>query len=186
MMGRLFLGSVLAAVAMFMWGFVFYVASPAMDAAVRSVEDDAATQAMLRQHFNESGTYFIPGPYLPEEELGKLHQAGPLAMVTIRQEGAPPMDPMVLIWGFVHQWIICLLLGLLLLKAAPALAGYWSRVGFLALAGFTAALFIDYGTTIWWLADRSFALTNLVHDTAAWAVAGLVLAWKPGGVAAGS
>jgi hypothetical protein len=185
-MGRLFLGSVLAAVAMFMWGFVFYVVSPAMGAVIKTVDDTAATQAVLREHFTESGTYFIPGPDLPEEQMNRLHQAGPLVMIHIRQEGAPPMDPMVLFWGFVHQWVTCLLLGLLLMKAAPALAGYWARAGFLTLAGFAAALFIDYGATIWWLTDRGFALTNLVHDTLAWSVAGLVLAWQPGaGPAAG-
>jgi len=179
-MRRLLMGSFFAAVAMFVWGFLFYVVSPAMDAAIKTVADDASTQTMLREHFTESGTYFVPSPNLPEEQLTQLHEAGPLAMVTVRRDGAPPMDPMVLVYGFLHQWVVCLLLAVLLLKAAPGLAGYGARAGFVALAGFTAALFIDYGTTIWWYSDRGFALTNLVHNTGAWAAAGLVLAWMPG------
>lgn len=179
-MSRLLIGSFLAAVAMFVWGFLFYVVSPAMDSAIKTVADDAAAQAVLRQHFPETGTYFVPSPDLPEAQLTPLHESGPLAMVTVRQQGAPPMDPMVLVYGFIHQWTVCVLLAVLLLKAAPGLAGYGARAGFLALAGFTAALFIDYGTTIWWYADRGFALTNLVHNTGAWTVAGLVLAWMPG------
>ena len=138
-MRRLLMGSFFAAVAMFMWGFLFYVVSPAMDAAIKTVADDASTQTMLREHFTESGTYFVPSPNLPEEQLTQLHEAGPLAMVTVRRDGAPPMDPMVLVYGFLHQWVVCLLLAVLLLKAAPGLAGYGARAGFVALAGFTAA-----------------------------------------------
>ncbi|MGB5208967.1 MAG: hypothetical protein WBO47_06105 [Gammaproteobacteria bacterium] len=179
-MGRFILGTFLAALAMFTWGFVFYGISPVMSAVVQNVDDNAATQAMMREHFRESGTYFLPSPSLPPEQMGALHQAGPLALITIRQEGAPAMDPMLMGAGFAHQWVTCLLLALLLTKVTSSLGGYWGRVGFVALAGFTAAFFIDYGTTIWWYGDRSFALANLTHNTVAWIVAGLVLAWLPG------
>ena len=179
-MGRFFFGSFLAALAMFTWGFLFYGISPVMSAVVKTVDDDAATQKIMREQFAESGTYFLPGPALPPEQMSALHEAGPLALITIRQEGAPAMDPKLMGAGFLHQWATCLLLAVLLSQASPGLGGYWGRVGFIALAGFTAAFFIDYGTTIWWYGDRAFALANLTHNTIAWIVAGLVLAWMPG------
>jgi len=177
-MTRLLLGSFIAAVAVFMWGFVFYAASPAMSKVVKGTPDDAAAQAAIRDHFPESGTYFVPSPDLPEDQLNTLHQAGPLALINVRSEGGPVMDPMVLTWGFIHEWIVCFLLGWLLLRAS--LDSYGERVMFLTVAGFTAALFIDYGGAIWWGIDRGFALMNLFYNTVAWLVAGLVLAWKPG------
>lgn len=180
-MSKLLLGSFIAAVAVFFWGFIFYAASPVMGMVVKGSTDDVAAQMALKEYFPESGTYFVPDPGLEKtqpDKLDELHEAGPLALINVRSEGGPVMDPMVLVWGFVHEWIVCFLLGWLMTRAA--LASYGARVAFLTVAGFTAALFIDYGATIWWGVDRAFALMNLFYNTAAWLIAGLVLAWKPG------
>ena len=60
-------------------------------------------------------------------------------------------------------------------------SGYLSRFFFVTVAGITASLFIDYGAVIWFYADRSFQLVNMVSNIGSWLTAGLVLAWMPGG-----
>ncbi len=178
-MPRLLLASVLAAIAMFVWGFLFWGISPLPGSVMKPVEQVPEVQAALKRSFPESGAYFVPPPPGDPEQTAAWHEAGPLAMVHIRREGAPMMDPGVMFWGFVHGWVVCLLLGWLLGSAAPALPGYVSRVAFLTVAGFAAALFIDYGSIIWWYSDRSWQLLDLSYHTGAWLVAGLVLAAFP-------
>lgn len=177
-MKKLIIGSLLAAVAMFMFGFVYWVVLEVPTTALKSAPDTSAAQAALKSAFDESGAYFVPGPDLPEDEFASLHEAGPRAFVHYNAEGAPAMSGLVLTNGFVHNWITCFLLGLLLLRTNTPT--YASRVAFLALAGFTAALFIDYGAVIWFYASREFQLVNLVSNAGSWVVAGLVLAWWPG------
>ena len=70
------------------------------------------------------------------------------------------------------------LLGWLLLRTQTP--SYLSRVFFLAVAGVTAALFIDYGAVIWFYANRPFQLVNMLSNSGSWLIAGLVLAWMPG------
>jgi hypothetical protein len=175
-MKRLLLASFLAALAVFVWGFVFWGLSPMSAAVMQSADDDQAAQAALRETFPKSGVYFVPSPAGDPAAVDALHRAGPVAMVHIQMDGRPAMDPGIFVWGFVHGWLVCLILGWLLLRAGPALPAYRSRVLFIAAAGFAAALFIDYGDTIWWYSDRSWQLLNLTYNTVAWLVAGVVLA----------
>lgn len=181
-MKRLLLASFLAALAVFFWGFVFWGLSPLSGSVMKATADDQAAQAALRETFPESGVYFVPSPSGSPEAMDALHRAGPVAMIHIQRDGRPAMDPSVFVWGFVHGWLVCLILGWLLFRAGPALPKYRSRVLFITVAGFAAALFIDYGDTIWWYSDRSWQLLNLAYNTMAWLVAGLVLAAliKPG------
>jgi hypothetical protein len=175
---NLIIGSFVAAIAMFVWGFVFWVPSGIPQGALRSAPDVPAAQAALASAFPESGAYFVPDDSLPPEEFAALHEAGPLAFVHYRAEGAPPMDPGVLVSGFLHNWLTCLLLGWLLMQTRAGT--FVSRVAFLTVAGVAASLFIDYGAVIWFYADRSFQLVNMFSNVGSWLIAGIVLASKPG------
>lgn len=177
-MKDLIIGSLLAAVAMFVWGFLFWVVSGIPQSALRSTPDAAAAQLALATAFPDSGAYFVPDPALPPDEFAALHEAGPLAFVHVRREGAPPMDPGVLLSGFAHNWLTTFLLAWLMLRTSSPT--YLSRVAFIAVAGVAAAFFIDYGAAIWFYADRAFQSVNMLSNAGSWLVAGLVLAWKPG------
>ena len=174
----LLVGSFVAAVAMFVWGFMFWVLSGVPASALRSAPDVAAAQAALQRVFPESGAYFVPDESVPPDEYARLHEQGPIAFVHYRTEGSPAMDPGVLLAGFLHNWVTALLLGWLLLRArTPTFAG---RVVFVTVAGIAASLYIDYGAVIWFYADRGFQLVNMLSNVSTWLIAGIVLAWKPG------
>lgn len=177
-MKNLITGSFLAAVAMFIFGAVYW-SSPVLSAGARDVGDDAAVQAILRQTFPETGLYWIPGNdlYAEDAELyTRLHEAGPVAMINITQSPGAPMGASTFIFGFVHEWVVCLLIGLLLVLVAPALEGYGARVGFVTLMGLTMAVFVDLGAVIWWRMPLAFQLVDGVYNVVAWSLAGLVLA----------
>ena len=66
-MRKLIAGSLLAAVAMFIFGAVYW-SSPVLQAGARDVADDAAAQSILRQAFPETGLYWVPGNDLYAED----------------------------------------------------------------------------------------------------------------------
>jgi hypothetical protein len=177
-MHRLLAGSFLAAVAMFLFGALFWTA-PLPYGVVKSVGSERLAAIALKQVFPETGLYMVPSPQLATEDperFDELHRAGPTVMANVVHDPGAPMRGSTFVAGFVHQWLSCLLLGMLLLIAAPALEGFVVRAGFIALAGFTAAFFIDIGQAIWWRMPLAWQLYQLTHDTLAWVIAGLVLA----------
>lgn len=177
-MRKLFAGSLLAAVAVFIFGAVYW-SSPVMSAGAREVADDAAAQVILREAFPETGIYWVPGMNLyaqDAERYNALHEAGPAAMINIVQEPGPPMASSTFVAGFLHEWIVCFLIGLLLLRVAPALPSYGSRVGFVTLAGFVMAVFVDFGAVIWWKMPLAFQLVDGLYNVIVWLLAGLVMA----------
>jgi hypothetical protein len=177
-MKQLIVGSLLAAVAVFIFGAVYW-SSPVMSVGAREVADDEAAQLILRETFPETGVYWVPGMNLyaqDAERFNTLHEAGPIAMINIVQDPGPPMAPSTFVAGFLHEWIVCFLIGLLLLRVAPALPSYGSRVGFVTLAGFVMAVFVDFGAVIWWRMPVALELVDGVYNVVAWLLAGLVMA----------
>lgn len=177
-MKNLFAGSLLAAVAMFIFGAVYW-SSPIVGAGSRDIDNDAAVQAMLKETFPETGIYHVPGIDLYAEDAetyNAMHEAGPVAMINIIHQPGPPMPPGTYVAGFLHEWLVCFLIGLLLMRAAPALPSYGARVGFVTFAGLVMALFVNVGAVIWWRMPVALEIADAVYSVVAWLLAGLVLA----------
>lgn len=176
-MKRFVLGVFLAALAMYIWGLLYWGANPLPYTAWKRVPDEPAARAALLEHFPEDGTYYVPGMHHDNETLAALTEEGPVAFVhMLRREGRPMMDPTILVWGFVLYLAVALVLGLLLRAAAPALPTYGARVKAAALAALAAALMIDLGEAVWWYIPLSWKLHQAVFDFSALLIAGLVLA----------
>lgn len=171
-MKPLALGSFLAAIAFFMWGFVFYMVTGAPTKVIKTAPTDVGPE--LQQLFPDSGTYFVPG-IANSEEAAELMARGPVAMVHIQKEGLTAMDPMLMLGGFLHGWGYALLLGLLLQQICKK-SQYGARVGFVTLAGFAGAFCSRVGDSIWWHKSWDWQLTETVYTTLGALVIGLVLA----------
>ena len=173
-MKKLLLGSLLAAIAVFLWGFVFW----AVIAEVDTVSPDAelALQSAISQHVPETGTYVVPTMRTDEAEYTLRHETGPTAMLFVRSEGSSPMDPATFGAGLLHEFVFALLIGLLLRMSWSALPTYASRVGFVVLAGVAAAFWSEFSAPIWWLHPWEFHLMNALYAVGSWAITGLVMA----------
>lgn len=177
-MRNLVIGSLLAAVAVFIFGAVYW-SSPAISAGSKPVADEAAAQAMLARTFPETGIYYVPSMELyarDAEKYSAMHEAGPVAMVNITHNPGPVMASGTFIAGFLHEWAVCFLIGLLLMWVSPSLKGYGAKVKFVTAAGVIMALFVDIGAVIWWRMPLSFQLADGFYNVVAWLLAGLVLA----------
>ncbi len=173
----LLIGSVLAALAMFVWGFLFWT-TPLGKAAMTPGADPDRVQRALDELFPTDGVYFVPDLSEGESQERWLerHRRGPLGMVIVRKAGADPMDPLLFFNGFLHQLITCVLIAWLLGKAAPALPGWGAKAGFVTLAGFAATFWAHAGDPIWFYQPWKFHLLAMLYDLVAWALAGAILA----------
>jgi hypothetical protein len=173
-MGRLLIGSLVAAVAMFLIGFAFY-GTPLFSNAYKTApfETQLSVQQALKA-LPASGTYFIP---MGEDEAAMAaHRAGPTAMLRVNLKGSEMMDPMVMVKGFVHMAICAFLLGLLLLRVAPRIWNFGERMAIVVLASLAVVIFSRLGEPIWFGADWPFTLYVAVADLISLIVAGFILA----------
>jgi hypothetical protein len=173
-MKRILLASVLAALAMMVWGAIFWWTSLPYD-AVKPVYDDTESVRFLKMHFPESGTYMIPGPHHDPDAIKELRETGPVATILIRSKKNIPSERSVFIRGLVQTLVATFLLSCLMNYTCTA-KSYWSKVGTIALAGLAAAVYNDLADSIWWYQPWHWNLVKAAYDLTAWTVAGLVIA----------
>ena len=99
----------LAALAMFFWGFLYWGVLNLPYKSLGTVDDESATALALGKLFPASGAYLLPSPRSGEAKAEELMKRGPIAQVFIVKEGMAPVDPAVLIRGFIHNLVIAIL-----------------------------------------------------------------------------
>lgn len=171
----------LAALAMFVFGAIYWM-SPFPYKFLQQTTDDRATLAALKPFFPATGAYVIPGPHLDHDTMTALYQAGPSVMVQFVAEGHAAMEPAVFVKGYLHYFVVAVLLGILLRRFAPAFRNYASSVKVSALIGLTGGVLLTCSDPIWWHHAWAWHLVNLLYSVLAFTVAGLVLGRfvKPG------
>ena len=176
-MGKLLLASLLAAIGMMAWAFVFWVTPLGSGLVQPAGQGDPALMAALSS-LPASGVYYVPGMAEggDEEAWAETYRTGPIAHVFVSLEGREPMPPTLYIWGFLHMLVTGLLLAFLLTLALPALGGFGARVGFVFLAGLAAAIWGQIGQPIWFFHSWGYHIFYAVYDLVSWLVAGLILA----------
>lgn len=175
-MTRYLLGTFLAALAMYIWGAAFWM-NPVTYSYFRISPNDAEAGVALQKYFPQSGTYVIPGDMKDPKAAEALHEKGPLAMVHIRHDGEPMMNPRKYIMGFVHLWIATLLAAFLAVRAAPAVSNaYGKRLWFFVLIGALIAIYANLSSPIWMNNPWTYHTVFAVYNFSAWLIGGLVLA----------
>ena len=175
-MGRMIIGAVVAAIAMFVIGGLFY-ASGLENIAFRNLDDRqaAAVQQTLAANLGAgTGTYLIPDTHSAEQTA--MYGKGPIATVHYNHRGFPAVAGGALLGGLVLDFVVALLLGLGLL----GIAGGWRAtipaqrlaicfaVGTAAYAQLKEPIFFHHD---WWTFIYQF-----IVDAITLAVGGLILA----------
>ena len=173
-MKKILIGSILASLAMFVWGWIYWM-NPLAYQVVKIAKDDAAAQEALQAQFPDPGVYFIPGNYDNMETFRNLHQQGPVALVQI-SGGKTPMDPKMMVFGWLHMFLVALFIAMLMMKSGMAEDKYWCKVVFSGLLGLLSGFFIHVGAMIWMYQPLTYSLFNILYATTLALVAGLVLA----------
>ncbi len=165
----------LAALAMFVFGAIFWM-SPLPYTAITSAHNDQTAGAALAAVFPSTGTYIIPSPHLKDTAtIEALYKTGPSAVVQFVKEGHDMMEPAVFAKGYLHYFVVALLLNVLLHRITAAFRCYWCTVRFSAFVGLLGGILLCGSDPIWWHHAWGWHLMGLLYAVLAFAVAGLVL-----------
>jgi hypothetical protein len=176
-MKKFVLAPALAALAVFLWGFIYWGLPPQLAyKGLNTVADDSATALAIGKMFPSTGTYLVPSPLLGEAKMNELAARGPMAEVHITKEPFTKADMgKCMAVGFVHMFVLCLLLTIILSTLAKAFVCWTCRVRFCAALGLLVAL-CDLGNVIWWHHSLGWTLAQSFYDFMTFVIAGLVLA----------
>ena len=177
-MKRLILAALASALAVMLWGFVFWAGGGAsVGFSSMTSENERVVQEVLRSELPETGTYVLPDMEsgAPVAEWTARHLAGPIAFLHVTQAGADPMSPRIYVLGFFHMFLTALMLGLLMQRTVPAAAGWSARVGFAVVLGVLVAFWSNLSDPIWFYQPWGYHLVTSFYDVAAFAIMGAVL-----------
>lgn len=176
---RVIWGSLVAAVAMMVIGFVFFGPLGLNTLATKSVQDDPAgrIQAALKADLPETGTYIVPIDGKSPRQTA-LYGTGPIATVHYNANGQiGGMDTATLFKGFVFNFAIALLFGLALIGIDGRVQDFGSRARVAAIIGIAGAAFANLGEPIYYHHDWPHFLYSFVADGLMLAAAGVIVAW---------
>jgi hypothetical protein len=181
MVGRVLLASMVAAVLMFAWGFVFWGLMGMSTQLAAPLPAELDLLAVLRNSQAPSGMYIYPMLVDPSEEQArteweKKHREGPLLQLAYRKEGGPPMPPSMFAQGLTHYFAVALLTSCLLALAARGLPHFGGRLVFVLLVSLVAAIWTNVGDVVWWFHSPLYCLGNMAYTMGAGLVMGLVVA----------
>ena len=175
-MRDMLIGSVVAAIAMFLWGFIFWGVGLIDPFAHTTVDAQQAVAKVLKDKFPADGVYFIPDRTLQNaDSWAESHRKGPIATVSILKTGADPMAASKMVMGFAHMLIATVILGaIMMISNRPS---YLERFQLGALVGIGGTLFANLTQPIWFDSPWGYHLTNGFYQLVAWLIAAAVLAY---------
>lgn len=174
MIGRALLGAAVAAVALFILGFIFH-ASGFQGIATGSVDNAqaAAVQQSLAANLPQTGTFQVPSGGTAEQTV--MYGQGPIATIHYNTSGFAIGDAGTLILGFLHTLVVALLMGAGLGAISRFVPSSGERTRLLVLGVLGATIFIHLREPIWFHHDWTHFIYLLVTDTISLIVAGMII-----------
>ena len=174
-MARVILGAIVAALAMFVIGFLFF-ATPLAKIGLASVDNvqAAAVQQALAANLPRTGTYAVPGTDTPEQTV--MYGQGPIATVHYNIQGFAPVDSGSLIGGLVLNFIVALLIGTALIGIDRRVPDFGTRARVVVLFAVAGAAYAHLGEPLYYHHDWGHFIYLFVADALALAVGGLIIA----------
>ncbi|QPQ54861.1 hypothetical protein IC614_11160 [Allosphingosinicella flava] len=175
-MPRIILGSLAAAIAMFIVGFIFY-ATPLVRFSYATLGNTqaATVQQALAANLPKTGTYFVPNPDESSEQT-VMYGQGPIATIHYNRGGFAAMDTGALVGGLVLNFIVALLIGSALIGIDARVPDFASRARLVLIFSLAASALMHLGGPLFYHHDWPHAIYAFIADAATLAVAGLVIA----------
>jgi hypothetical protein len=184
-MGKIILGSLLAAIAVFAWEAASRTVIGWHENGFRSFRDESAVADVIKANVTSGhGVYLLPAmgdaPKLATAEEKKefvrkqteAMENGPYLYAIIRPGKGEITMGKNMILSFVRTLVCALLIAALLSQAALF---YPARVAFVAAAGLFAGLTSDLPMWIWFENPGRDTVVNIADHLIAWVIGGAVL-----------
>ena len=175
-MARVIIGAVVATIAMFFIGFIFF-ATPLSRLGTASIDDPqaAAVQQAMAANLPRTGTYTVPG--VDTREQTNMYSRGPIATVHYNTGGFAAFDAAALVKGLVLNFLVALLIGAALIGIDRRVPDLGSRARVAVIIAVAATAFTRLGQPIYWHHDWGHAIYLFIADALALAAAGVIIAW---------
>jgi len=176
-MARTLIGGVLAGIALFFVGFLFW-GTPLSRLAYNGLEQlpAAAVQQALAEHLTPSGTgtYVIPAAGTAEGDI--LYARGPVAMIHFNVSGFPIVDSSALGIGFMLAIATGLLIALALGSVADRVTDFMSRARLAVLFALVGTMYTELGQPIFNHFGWGYWVYLFLSDFIGLSIAGLIIA----------
>jgi len=179
-MTKVLLGGVVAGVVIFFWGFVAHMLLPLGEMGLRSLPKEDDLTAAIKKEVREPGLYFVPGRDMSKsqsQEEMEAHAAkiakGPYGFMVIYPDGRDVSLSKRLPIEFGTNFVCALLAAILVSQLRP---GFSLRVASVTLVGILASIMTLVPYWNWYGFPTDFTLAQIVENTVAWLLAGIVLA----------
>ncbi|MEM8933028.1 MAG: hypothetical protein AAGE94_17715 [Acidobacteriota bacterium] len=174
-MRNLLVASLLASIALFVWGFVFW---PLTESHVTGhAVDEDALRAALQEQLPATGTYFLPSPQDGIDIWHRRHVEGPITVIRHRAEGVEPITPSFFLRGWLFLFVAVLPMAWLMRRLARHLDSFGERVRLCMVIGLAMALFGELRGAVWSLEPWGHHLLGGGFVLGAWTILGVVLGW---------
>ena len=176
-MKKFVLAPLLAALATFVFGFIYWgLPLHLAYKSLGSVDDVSATALAIGKMFPATGTYLLPSPLDGDDRMNELAARGPMVEVHLVKEPFTNADMgKCMALGFLHMFVVSLLVAIVLCGLCQSFKCWTCRVKFCAMLGLLVAT-CDLGNAIWWHHSVGWTLAQSVYDFLIFVVIGLVLA----------
>jgi hypothetical protein len=175
-LARAVIAAVLGAVALIVWGMVFwgFLADPL--GVFHRLPNDAAVTRTLVEGGATTGTYFMPWPRDSAESFERFvaqHRSGPFFRLHYVREGVDPNSAGKLLKGTFHYFTVAALAVALAMLAAGSFA---RKLGVIVLAGLLGSDLITIGDPVWFHMPWDHTRGVLLFEILSWLLLGFVVA----------
>jgi hypothetical protein len=173
-------GAGLSALALMVWGYLFWAVSPLQFSVIKPLPDEDAVLRVFKDTQLSTGVYSFPGLVEGQGMDGAFFEktrSGPIGQIFIRREGFNPLNPLNTLLALAHFFAVALLAGGILLLVRPALPSYGLRVLLVFALSAFAALSLDFSGPVWWHHPWGFHAMTALYNAGGGAISGLILAW---------
>jgi hypothetical protein len=176
-MVRTLIGGVVAGVALYLIGFIFW-GTPLSQLAFKRLEQpqSAALQQALAETLTMSGTgtYSIPATGTATGDMAFAR--GPVATVHFNTSGFPVVDGGALGSGFILAIVTGLIIALAMGAVGSRITDFASRARIAVLFALAATLYIEIGQPIFNHFGQGYWIYLFISDFVGLSVAGLIIA----------
>lgn len=185
-MSKIFLGSLLGAIACLIWGAVSWFVLQWHGNSLYKFNHEAEVAAVISANADHTGVYMLPSTignmeHTPKEEVAATRKSAGLALINgpfvysiVRIGNRNVSLWLNVAFSFIRSFVACFVIALML--AWTVRLDYLQRVFFCALAGFFAGLVSDVPMMIWFEEPVHYALISMAGHLCEWFLAGLIIA----------
>ncbi len=178
-MKNILIAALLGGLVLFIWGFALWIVFPFHAMTMDSLPGGDDAVGDLDKYMRGSGIYIFPGFDEDPEYAQEIFATGPVVSILVyRDEGIADNMNVTYFGGIVLNILTALLLAIILLKVAPVLKSFGSRVFFVVLIGCVPALSVFCANWNWWGYPLDYTISTIFDHVSSFTLLGCVLAWR--------